>query len=67
MGTQCLGYNWATLSPGVVNTEARPFRLGVGRWTNNLAPQNGYCYETPKRGGQGPTWAVEPCDDDDLM
>jgi hypothetical protein len=35
--------------------------LGVGRWTNNP----GYCYKTPKRGGQSPYWAVEPYDVDD--
>jgi hypothetical protein len=29
------GYSWATLSPEVINTEARSSRLGVGRWTNN--------------------------------
>jgi hypothetical protein len=31
------GYSWATLSPGVINTEAWSSRLGVGRWTNNQA------------------------------
>jgi hypothetical protein len=31
------GYSWATLSPGVINTEAWSSRLGVGRWTNNPA------------------------------
>jgi hypothetical protein len=30
-------YSWATLSPGVINTEAWSSRLGVGRWTNNPA------------------------------
>jgi hypothetical protein len=42
------GYSWATLSPGVINTEAWSSRLGVGRWTNDPAPYKGYCYETPK-------------------
>jgi hypothetical protein len=32
------GYSWATLSPGVINTEFWSSRLGVGRWTNNPAP-----------------------------
>jgi hypothetical protein len=31
------GYSWATLSPGVINTEAWSSRSGVGRWTNNTA------------------------------
>jgi hypothetical protein len=31
------GYSWATLSPGVINTEAWSSRLGVRRWTNNPA------------------------------
>jgi hypothetical protein len=31
------GYSWATLSPGVINTEVWSSRLGVGRWTNNPA------------------------------
>jgi hypothetical protein len=37
--------------------------LGAGRWTNNP----GNCYETPSRGDQGPTWAVQPFDDDDYI
>jgi hypothetical protein len=32
------GYSWATLFPGVLNTETWSSRLGVGRWTNNPAP-----------------------------
>jgi hypothetical protein len=32
------GYIWATLSPGVINTEVWSSRLVVGRWTNNPAP-----------------------------
>jgi hypothetical protein len=31
------GHSWATLSPGVINTEAWSSRLGVGRWSNNPA------------------------------
>jgi hypothetical protein len=31
------GYSWATLSQGIINTEARSSRFGVGRWTNNPA------------------------------
>jgi hypothetical protein len=34
MGTQCLGYSWATLFPRVINTETWSSRLGFGRWTN---------------------------------
>jgi hypothetical protein len=58
------GYSWVTLSPGVINTEAWSSRLrGAGL---TIQPRKkGYCYETPKRGGQGPNWAVEPYDDDD--
>jgi hypothetical protein len=33
-----LGYNWATLSLGVINTEAWSSRLGVGRGANNHTP-----------------------------
>jgi hypothetical protein len=29
------GYSWATLSPGVINTETWSSRLGVGRGANN--------------------------------
>jgi hypothetical protein len=32
------GYNWATLSPGVINTEVWSSRLGVGSEADNLAP-----------------------------
>jgi hypothetical protein len=32
------GYSWATLSAGVINTEACSSRLGVGRWTDNSVP-----------------------------
>jgi hypothetical protein len=39
--------------------------LGVGRWTNNPAPQKRLLLRNPKRGSQGPIWAVEPDDDDD--
>jgi hypothetical protein len=59
------GYSWATLSPGVINTEVWSSRLGVGGWTNNPAPRKGYMLRNPIRGGQGPFWAVEPYDDDD--
>jgi hypothetical protein len=38
LGTQCLGYSWATLSLEVINVETWSSRLGVGRWTNNSAP-----------------------------
>jgi hypothetical protein len=32
MGTQCLGYSWATLSLGIINTEAWFSMLGVRGW-----------------------------------
>jgi hypothetical protein len=32
------GYSWATLSPGVINTETWYSRLGVGRGANNPTP-----------------------------
>jgi hypothetical protein len=32
------GYSWATLSPGVINTETWSSRLGVGRGANNPTP-----------------------------
>jgi hypothetical protein len=32
------GYNWATLSPGVINTETWSSRLGVGHGANNPIP-----------------------------
>jgi hypothetical protein len=66
MGTQCLGYSWATLSPGIINTETWSSRLGVGRWTNNSTPQKGYVTKPHKR-SQGPNWAVEPYDDDEYL
>jgi hypothetical protein len=31
------GHSWATLSPGIINTEAWSSRLGVGLWSNNPA------------------------------
>jgi hypothetical protein len=37
------GYNWVTMSPGVINTEAWSSRLGVGRDADNLTPQNSRC------------------------
>jgi hypothetical protein len=42
------GYSWATLSPGVINTEAWSSRFGVGCWTNNPALNKSYCYTTTK-------------------
>jgi hypothetical protein len=62
MGISAWGYSWATLSPAVINTETWSFRLGVGRWTNNVKR---LLLRNPKRGGQGPYWAAEPYDDDD--
>jgi hypothetical protein len=38
--------------------------LGVGRWTNDSNPLK-VIVTKPQRGGQGPTWAVEPYYDDD--
>jgi hypothetical protein len=32
------GYSWATLSPGVINTETWSSRLVVGRGANNPTP-----------------------------
>jgi hypothetical protein len=32
------GYSWATLSPGVINTETWSCMLGVGRGANNPTP-----------------------------
>jgi hypothetical protein len=32
------GYSWATLSPGVTNTETWSSRLGVGRGADNPIP-----------------------------
>jgi hypothetical protein len=32
------GYSWATLSPGVINTETWSSRLGVWRGANNPTP-----------------------------
>jgi hypothetical protein len=36
-GTQCLGYNWATLSLGDIDIETWPSMLGVGRKACDLA------------------------------
>jgi hypothetical protein len=40
------GKSWATLSPGVINTETWSSRLGVGRGANNLTPYKNCCYVT---------------------
>jgi hypothetical protein len=55
------GYNWVTLSPGVINTEAWSSRLGAGLTTS---PVKRLLLRNPMRGGQGPNWAVQPYDDD---
>jgi hypothetical protein len=47
MATRCLGYNWATQSPGDINnTETWSSMLGVGRGADNPTPEKNYCHET---------------------
>jgi hypothetical protein len=46
------------MSLGVINTENWSSRLEVWRPLKRLLLRN------PKKGGQGPTWAVEPYDDE---
>jgi hypothetical protein len=40
------GYNWATQSPGDINMETWPSRLGIGRGADNPTPEKNYCHET---------------------
>jgi hypothetical protein len=54
------GYSWATLSPGVINTETWPSRLGVGRGAKTPHHKKTAVTEPQKRGGQGPIWTVGP-------
>jgi hypothetical protein len=61
MGTQCLGYSWATLSPWVINTETWSSWLGAGL---TIQPCKKVIVTNPQWGGQGPNWAVEPYDDE---
>jgi hypothetical protein len=40
------GYNWATQSPGDINTETWSSKLGVGRVADNPTPEKNYCHKT---------------------
>jgi hypothetical protein len=62
IGTQCLGYSWATLSPGgggVINkdTWSSRLRLGAGQ---KIQPRKKVTIKKPQNGD----WAVEPYDGD---
>jgi hypothetical protein len=59
------GYSWATLSPGVIDTEAWFSRLGLGGGLTIQPCKKVIVTKPQKRGGQGPTWSVEPYDNDD--
>jgi hypothetical protein len=64
MGTQCLGVQLGHPVSGGHKYKCLVFQvggLGVGL---TIQPCKKVLLRNPKRGGQGPNWAVEPYDDD---
>jgi hypothetical protein len=57
------GYSWTTQSPGVLIRRLGPPGWGLGA-ALTIQPRKRLLLRKPKRGGQGPIWAVELYDDD---